>query len=142
MRSWFALLVLWFSASVATQAGEFIKLDAQALKDYVGVYYWAPHKTRIRVTLEGEKLFGKPDTKDKAQLQPIDMDVFIIGGVGAELHFVRNAEYKVTSVLLVEDGETQEAVLLPAEDPYAAATVKESQAGHDHERVAEEKHRH
>ncbi len=80
-----------------------IELDPMMLKDYVGVYFWTPHKNHIKVTLEDGKLYGQPETKEKNRLLPVDVDEFIIEGVGAELNFVRSDEGMITAMILLEN---------------------------------------
>lgn len=93
-----------------------VAIPVEVLADYVGVYYWAPHRTTIAITLEGKDLYGQPKTKPKSKLMPMDNETFFIEGVGAELTFVRDDEGKVIKMMLLEDNDLQEAIRLDEED--------------------------
>ena len=109
---------------------EIIELDAAIFDDYVGVYFWPPHKTLITVTKEDGKLFGQPEGKVKSQLLPWDVDQFVIDEVGAELSFVRDDDGQVTGMILSQDSEQNLAERVSGEKLAQIKKEKEHQRKH------------
>lgn len=105
-----------------------IELDPQMLHDYAGVYFWTPHRNHITVTVEDGKLYGQPETKEKNRLLAVDADEFVIENVGAELNFIRADDGLIKAMILLEDGELQEA---PKLTPEQLATCTEEKHTHD-----------
>jgi hypothetical protein len=148
----YALMVTFSLGAVFAQEGEgnsisghdIIELDPAIFDEYVGVYYWPPHKTLITVTKEDDKLFGQPEGKVKSQLLPWDIDQFVIDGVGAELSFIRNDEGRVVSILLNQDSEQNLAERVSGERLAQIRKDKEHERAHrghnhDHEKEKKEK---
>ena len=82
-----------------------VKVPATVLQDYVGEYELAPG-FKIAVTREGDNLFGQATGQDRFQLFARGEQEFFLRVVEARVEFQRDAQGKVTSLILFQGGQT------------------------------------
>ena len=92
------------------------RADSTVYKDYVGNYAMkdAPFQT-IVVTVENGKLMGEAVDQGKGELVPDEKtaDQFSVPNYDAVVVFGRNADKKITKLLLTVQGQTFEGEKLP-----------------------------
>ena len=79
-----------------------IKIDPALLDGYAGKYELAA--AVFTVSKDGERLMINPEGQPKAQLFPMAQDRFFLKVVDAEVEFKRDAQGKVSEMLLHQDG--------------------------------------
>jgi hypothetical protein len=82
-----------------------VKVPEAVLQDYVGEYELAPG-FKIAVTREGSNLYGQATGQDRFQMFPRGEQEFFLRVVQARIEFQRDAEGKVTSLVLFQGGQT------------------------------------
>lgn len=80
-----------------------VKLGADALERYVGVYEIAPTSS-ITITRRGEHLFGQPTGQSELELFAETEKSFFLKAVDAQVEFQTDAEGKVTGLVLHQGG--------------------------------------
>jgi len=92
-------------ARLATLTGEQkdVKVDPKILDSYVGEYQLGPTFT-ITITSEDGKLMAQATGQDKFELFPTSETDFYLKVVPASVTFVKDAEGKVTELILTQSG--------------------------------------
>lgn len=85
-----------------------ITLPAATLERYAGTYQLAPNFV-IEVTSDGSALYGQPTGQQKFRLWPESELDFFIREVDAQVTFVRDAQGKVTGLVLHQGGHDSPA---------------------------------
>ena len=85
-----------------------VKVDPKIYDAYVGEYEPAPGRVFV-VTREGDQLMGQPGGGRKAELLPTSETTFFPKIVRADITFVKDAEGKVTHLVLNQGGRQQTA---------------------------------
>ena len=80
-----------------------IKVDAKILDSYVGEYQVAPTFI-ITITNENGKLMAQPTGQGKLELLPVSETDFYLKAVSATVSFVKDADGKVTELVLNQNG--------------------------------------
>jgi hypothetical protein len=80
-----------------------VPVPADVLAQYVGTYQFTPAFS-VAITLEDNKLMSQPTNQPKSQLFPESPTRFFLKIVDAELEFHKDAQGKVTSVTLFQNG--------------------------------------
>jgi len=94
-----------------------IQLDPQTLDDYVGVYRNAD-ATRT-VTREADKLFAQRQGGAKSEIAPSTRDDFFYPGSSSTIHFLRDAQGKITGARVDTSGP-EEPPMVRSEEPLPA----------------------
>jgi CubicO group peptidase (beta-lactamase class C family) len=97
-----------------------IKLPREQLSSYVGTYQLAP-KVKMTMTLDGDQMMTQLSGQQKLQVFPESDGKFFLKVVDAQLEFVKDANGKVTDVILHQNGRDQTA-------PRISDTVPEKKA--------------
>jgi CubicO group peptidase (beta-lactamase class C family) len=79
-------------------------IPSNLLDTYVGEYELAPGFT-ITITREGENLFGQATGQEKFQLFAESLTLFFLKVVEAKVEFFKDANGKVTHLMLYQNGE-------------------------------------
>ena len=85
-----------------------IAVDPEILADYVGTYQLAPNANLV-ITLEDGKLMAQPTGQDKAQIYAESTTKFVPTIVSTEVEFLRDAQGKVTHLVLHMGGREMSA---------------------------------
>ncbi len=85
-----------------------VKVDPAIFDAYAGDYEIAPSFI-LTITREGDKLIGQATGQGKLELLPVSETEFNVPSVGAKVTFEKNAEGKVTGLILVQGGQTMNA---------------------------------
>ncbi|HLL74393.1 MAG TPA: serine hydrolase [Pyrinomonadaceae bacterium] len=85
-----------------------VKVDPKIYDAYAGEYELGPGFV-MTVTREGDGLFAQPTGQNKAELLPTSETTFFPRRVRAEVTFVKDAEGKVTHLVLNQGGRQQTA---------------------------------
>lgn len=80
-----------------------ISLDQSKLNTYVGVYQLAPD-FQLKITHEGQSLFGQATGQPKVQLYAQSEGEFFLKVVDAQISFVKDSTGKVTKLILHQSG--------------------------------------
>lgn len=97
-----------------------IKLSHEALTAYVGTYQLAP-KVLLKMTLNGDQLMTQLSGQGKLPIFAESENHFFLKVVDAQLEFERDANGKITDVILHQNGRDQKA-------PRISDTVAERKA--------------
>jgi CubicO group peptidase (beta-lactamase class C family) len=97
-----------------------IKLPGETLASYVGIYQLAP-KVKLTMTLDGGQMMTQLSGQQRLQVFPEADGKFFLKVVDAQLEFVKDANGKVTDVILHQNGRDQKA-------PRISDTVPEKKA--------------
>jgi CubicO group peptidase (beta-lactamase class C family) len=81
-----------------------IKVDSKILDDYVGTYELRPQP--LVITKEGDRLMGEGPGQPKAELFAASETEFFLKAADASVTFVRDAQGKVTHLMLYLSGQT------------------------------------
>jgi hypothetical protein len=81
-----------------------IDVGADVLAGYVGMYQLAP-TFAIEVTLKDGALFGQPTNQPVFRFWPETQNDFFLKEVDAQITFVRDAQGKVTGLVLHQGGQ-------------------------------------
>jgi hypothetical protein len=81
-----------------------ISLDPAIYDQYVGEYELAPNFL-VLITKEGDKLMGQATGQPKVELFPESETKFFLKVVDAQVEFVKDAEGKVTGLILFQGGQ-------------------------------------
>jgi CubicO group peptidase (beta-lactamase class C family) len=85
--------------------GNETKIDTAAFDAYIGEYELAPNFI-LTITKEGEKLMGQATGQGKLELEPVSSKQFTVPSVKANIFFEKDANGKVTELILVQNGQT------------------------------------
>ena len=85
-----------------------ITLPAATLERYVGTYQLAPNFV-IEVTADGDALYGQPTGQQKFRLWPESELDFFLKEVDAQVTFTRDAQGKITGLVLHQGGHDSPA---------------------------------
>ncbi len=77
------------------------------MKEYSGEYALAPNFS-LTVSTSGEKIFAQATGQQMLQLFPEDKDRFYYKVVKATVQFVRDANHKIISLILQQNGRQLE----------------------------------
>ena len=80
-----------------------VKVDPKILDSYVGEYQMAPTFI-IAITNENGKLMAQPTGQGKLELLPVSETDFYLKAVSATVSFVKDADGKVTELVLNQNG--------------------------------------
>jgi hypothetical protein len=97
-----------------------IQLPREQMASYVGTYQLAP-KVKLMMTLDGDQLMTQLSGQTKLEVLPEADGKFFLKVVDAQLEFVKDADGKVTDVILHQNGRDQKA-------PRISDTVLERKA--------------
>lgn len=98
------------TAKLAELTGEQkeVKVDSKIYDSYVGAYELTPAFV-LTITNEDGKLMGQPTGQPKFELFPSSETEFMVREVRAQVTFVKNAEGKVTELILNQNGRKMPA---------------------------------
>ncbi|MGI8542304.1 MAG: serine hydrolase [Aridibacter sp.] len=85
--------------------GNETKIDTATFDAYIGEYELAPNFI-LTITKEGEKLMGQATGQGKLELEPVSSKQFTVPSVKANISFEKDANGKVTELILVQNGQT------------------------------------
>jgi CubicO group peptidase (beta-lactamase class C family) len=85
-----------------------IKLPREQMASYVGTYQLAP-KVKLMMTFDGDQMMTQLSGQQKLQVFPEADGKFFLKVVDAQLEFVKDANGKVTHVILHQNGRDQKA---------------------------------
>ncbi len=88
-----------------------MKVDPASYDALVGEYQLAPSFV-FTVTKEGDKLMGQATGQPKIELEPVSELVYVITIANAEIKFEKDAEGKVTGLVLKQGGQTLKGIRL------------------------------
>jgi CubicO group peptidase (beta-lactamase class C family) len=88
------------------EAKKEIKLSADVLSKYIGVYELSPQFS-ITFTVEGGNLFGTPTSQPKSQLYAQKEDSFFLKVVDADIEFKKDEAGNVKEMVLHQGGRSQ-----------------------------------
>lgn len=94
-------------ARLANEGKEF-KVDPKTYDSYAGEYELRPGAT-ITISNEAGKLMGGPTGQPKIEFVPTSEDNFFLKEVNAQITFIKNAEGKVTELLMNQGGRKTSA---------------------------------
>lgn len=97
----------WKRTDKPVPVKEALRLTAEELEDYTGVYELAPNFT-ITITREADALFGQATGQPRFELFAEKADHFFLKVVEAKLSFVRDAANKVSALVLDQGGRKME----------------------------------
>jgi D-alanyl-D-alanine carboxypeptidase len=83
--------------------GEAVKLSAEVLERYVGVYELAPTFS-IEIMRRGEQLYARATGQQELEIFPSSEKLFFLRAVDAQLEFQTDAAGKVNGLILHQDG--------------------------------------
>jgi CubicO group peptidase (beta-lactamase class C family) len=81
-----------------------VNISPQILNAYVGQYEIAPNLL-VTITLEGDKLMGVMTGQSKVELAPASETRFVVREANAEVNFFKDAQGRVTHLILRLNGE-------------------------------------
>jgi CubicO group peptidase (beta-lactamase class C family) len=88
--------------------GKEFKADPAVFDAYTGDYELAPGFV-LTISREGDKLIGQATGQGKTELEPVSETQFVVPSVKANITFEKNAEGKVTGLVLLQGGQTIKA---------------------------------
>lgn len=109
MKKIFIVLSFFVSAQLAAQtSGQLdsivkIKLAAPVLQQYVGTCQLVPNFA-ITITVEDGKLMAQATGQDKFEVFPEKEDLFFYKAVDAQIKFEKDANGKVTGLVVYQNG--------------------------------------
>ncbi|MEM1180621.1 MAG: serine hydrolase [Acidobacteriota bacterium] len=106
-----------------------IEVDAETLRDYVGVYVISDDQVRA-VSVEGGRIFTQRNGGERFEVFPFAKDRFFYANSLSYLEFERDAGGAVTTMLMYPNGQSEAQTCPRSDDPEAAANMA---AGPDRE---------
>lgn len=91
------------AAPAASQDKKEIKVPEKVLKTYVGEYELRPDWI-LTITLENGSLWGQPTNQEKRQIFAESETKFYLKDLPVRFDFLKDAQGKVTSVHMVQEG--------------------------------------
>ncbi len=88
--------------------GKTIEVDPSVYDAYTGDYELKPGFI-LTISREGDKLIGRATGQRKTTLEPVSENQYVVPEINANITFERDADGKVTGLILVQGGRTTKA---------------------------------